>query len=68
MARSLATPIFVAALIINLLLLSQSRLTNVAVQQHNVQDLGSGSTLPGRWLFARDSDGSGENVRPHSPT
>jgi hypothetical protein len=54
MARSQATIIFAAALVVNLLLLSQSKLTNVAVQQHDVQDFGIGTSLFRRGLFARN--------------
>ena len=67
MGRSQATVIFAAALVVNVLLLSQSRLTNLAVQQHNVQDFGAGMSLFRRGLFTMDSEGSGENVRPYSP-
>ena len=65
MARSPATLIFAAALVINVLLLSQSRLTNIAVQQHDGQDFKAGMSLLGKGLFAMESEGSGENVRPH---
>jgi hypothetical protein len=66
MARSQATLIFTAALVVNVLLLSQSRLTNVAVQQRDAQDFVAGMSLFRRGLSATDLEGSGENVRPYS--
>jgi len=68
MGRSQATLIFAAAIVVNVLLLSQSRLTSVAVQQHNVQDFGVGMSLFRRGLLTVTSEGSGENVRPYSPS
>ena len=66
MARSQATIIFAAALVVNVLLLSQSRLTNLAVQQHDVQDFGTVTSLFRRGLVATDPEAPGENVRPYS--
>jgi len=67
MARSQATLIFAVVLVINALLLSQSRLTNIAVQQHNVLDFGVETSLFRRRLFAAESEGPGNNVRPYPP-
>ena len=67
MARSQATLIFAAALVVNVLLLSQSGLTNIAVQQHDFQDFRTETSSFRRRLFATGSEGSGENVRPYSP-
>lgn len=65
MARSHATLIFAAALVVNVLLLSQSRLTGVTVQQQDGQDFKGGVSSFRRGLFVAESGGSGETVRPH---
>lgn len=62
MARSHATLIFAAALAVNVLLLSQSKLTNVAVQQHDGQVFKAVVSSFRRGVFATESEGSGENV------
>jgi hypothetical protein len=64
MARSHATLIFATALVINVLLLSQSKLTNIAVQRHDGQDFNAGVSLLRKGFFVTESEGSGENVRP----
>ena len=63
MARSHATLIFAAALVVNVLLLSQSRLTDVALQRYDGQDFKAGVSLFRKGLFATESEGSGETVR-----
>jgi len=68
MARSQTTIVFAAALVVNVLLLSQSRLTNVAVHQQDIQDFGIGTSLFRRRLFATEPEVPGENVRPHFPS
>ena len=65
MARSQATIIFAVALVANVLLLRQSGLTSVAVQQHDLQDFGAGRSLFRRGLFTTASERSGESVRPY---
>lgn len=67
MARSQATIIFAATLVVNVLLLSQSRFTNVAVQPYNGQNFGTGTSSFRRGLFTTNSDESGENVRSYLP-
>lgn len=66
MARGHSTLIFAAALVVNVVLLSQSRLTNVALQQHDGQDFKAGVPSFRRELFVAESERSGENVRPRS--
>lgn len=66
MARSHATLIFAAALVVNVLLLSQSKLTNVAVQQYDGQEFVAGVSPFRKGLFSTESEGSGETVRPRS--
>jgi hypothetical protein len=68
MARSQAAIIFAVALVANVLLLRQSALTSVAVQQHDLQDFGAGRSLFRRGLFTTESGESGENVRPYHPS
>ena len=66
MARSQAAIIFAVALVVNVLLLRQSTLTSVTVQQHDLRDFGAGRSLFRRGLFTTVSEESGENVRPCS--